>query len=286
MKKLFYRLNFLFNTKLKKLTWIVAILFIGYKLLFYTEIKNGYVKVTLRPIVTLNQEGYCIKEGRRLSQNELFERATKDWLEKLYNQAHDPLVMNADGDWLDITNCYYSSKEKAKKGLNCQFYSNGKQFGIDDIAKQIDLNKSQEENMQKIMQGFSIVRPFEEEKILTDDLELKYSLLLQDRLGDFTFMPYDIRFIVVGGDTGYYSKFGYSVFALMIQKYFIGNDHDFKFKKGTAEYWKNKDNKNNHEYIYYPITNCGEVEMRYDFDPPGLYYQLFHDMQWRDEWHR
>ncbi|EDP7761952.1 hypothetical protein GR233_05555, partial [Campylobacter jejuni] len=262
------------------------ILFIGYKLLFYTEIKNGYVKVTLRPIVTLNQVGYCIKEGRRLSQNELFERATKDWLEKLYNQAHDPLVMNADGDWLDITNCYYSSKEKAKKGLNCQFYSNGKQFGIDDIAKQIDLNKSQEENMQKIMQGFSIVRPFEEEKILTDDLELKYSLLLQDRLGDFTFMPYDIRFIVVGGDTGYYSKFGYSVFALMIQKYFIGNDHDFKFKKGTVEYWKNKDNKNNHEYIYYPITNCGEVEMRYDFDPPGLYYQLFHDMQWRDEWHR
>ncbi|ECQ5920511.1 hypothetical protein FZL10_09055, partial [Campylobacter jejuni] len=258
----------------------------GYKLLFYTEIKNGYVKVTLRPIVTLNQEGYCIKEGRRLSQNELFERATKDWLEKLYNQAHDPLVMNADEDWLDITNCYYSSKEKAKKGLNCQFYSNGKQFGIDDIAKQIDLNKSQEENMQKIMQGFSIVRPFEEEKILTDDLELKYSLLLQDRLGDFTFMPYDIRFIVVGGDTGYYSKFGYSVFALMIQKYFIGNDHDFKFKKGTVEYWKNKDNKNNHEYIYYPITNCGEVEMRYDFDPPGLYYQLFHDMQWRDEWHR
>ncbi len=128
MKKLFYRLNFLFNTKLKKLTWIVAILFIGYKLLFYTEIKNGYVKVTLRPIVTLNQEGYCIKEGRRLSQNELFERATKDWLEKLYNQAHDPLVMNADEDWLDITNCYYSSKEKAKKGLNCQFYSNGKQF--------------------------------------------------------------------------------------------------------------------------------------------------------------
>ena len=58
------KFQFLFDTKLKKLAWIVAILFIGfigYKILFYTEFKNGYVKVILRSNATLNREGYCIK---------------------------------------------------------------------------------------------------------------------------------------------------------------------------------------------------------------------------------
>lgn len=249
-------------------------------MLFYTEFKNGYAKVILRSKATLNQNGYCIKEGRKLDRNELFERAVKDLLEKFYNEAHDTLYANADGDWIYNDNCYASSKKEAKNRTNCQFFSNGKQFSTNDIIKQIDLNKSQEENMQKIMQGFRIVRPFEEEKILTGDLKLKYSLFLANNSYDYIFIPYDIDFIVVGGDTDYYSKFGYTAYALMIQKFYIENDHDFKFKKDDLKYL------NGQNYIYYPITNCGEVQMRYDFDPPGLYYQLFYDMQWRDGWHR
>lgn len=276
------KFQFLFDTKLKKLAWIIAILFIGfigYKILFYTEFKNGYAKVILRSNATLNREGYCIKENRKLSLDELFERATKDLLQKFYNEAHDPLFTNIDGEWLSVDNCYYESKEKAKNAPSCQFFSNGKQFDINDIVKQIDLNKTEEENMQKIMQGFSIVRPFEEEKILTDDLELKYSLFLEDKFHNYIFIPYDIDFIAIGGDIANNSKFGYSAYALMIKEYYIGN-HGFKFTKGQLKSWENI------LYRYYPITNCGEVEMRYDFDPPGLYYQLFYDMQWRDEWHR
>ena len=133
--------------------------------------------------------------------------------------------------------------------------------------------------MQKIMQGFSIVRPFEEEKILTDDLKLKYSLFLEDKFYNYIFIPYSIDFIAIGGDIANNSKFGYSAYALMIKEFYIGN-LGFKFTKEQLKSWENA------IYRYYPITNCGEVEIRYDFDPPGLYYQLFYDMQWRDEWHR
>lgn len=281
MKEFFVKFKSLFNTKLKKLVWFIAILFIGYYILFYTEFENGYVKVILRSKATLNEQGYCVKESRKLSKEELFERAAKDLLEKLYNEAHDSFITNADGEWLNDGNCYFDSKEKAKNIPSCQFYSNGKQFSIDDIVKQIDFNKTQAENMQKIMQDFSIVRPFKEEKILTDDLKLKYSLFLETEQHDFIFIPYSIKFILVGGDEVYFSKFGYSAYALMIQKYFIENDYDFKFKKGTVEYWKNND-----RYTYYPITNCGEVQMRYDGKTPKWYHYLLYDMQWKDEWRR
>lgn len=114
------KFQFLFDTKLKKLAWIIAILFIGfigYKILFYTEFKNGYVKVILRSNATLNREGYCIKENRKLSLDELFERATKDLLQKFYNEAHEPLFTNIDGEWLSVDNCYYESKECSKLSI-------------------------------------------------------------------------------------------------------------------------------------------------------------------------
>ncbi|EAL0016460.1 hypothetical protein BBY97_08890, partial [Campylobacter jejuni] len=163
------KLQFLFDTKLKKLAWIIAILFIGfigYNILFYTEFKNGYAKVILRSNATLNQNWYCIKEGKKLDRNEVFERAAKDLLKKLYDYAHSKRYYNvAQEEWQYLgTKCHFEDTD-------CQFFSNGKQFDINDIIKQIDFNKTEEENMQKIMQGFNIVKPFEEEKILIGDFD-------------------------------------------------------------------------------------------------------------------
>lgn len=223
----------LFNTKLKKITWLIAILLIVYKILFYTEFENGYVKIMPRPFIALNQNGYCIKENKKLDKNELFERATKDLLKKFYDYAHSKKYYNvAQEEWQYLSNvCSF-------KDTDCQFYSNGKQFDINDIIKQIDLNKSEKENIQKIMQDFSIVRPFEEEKILTedfyktyeaDDIKLKYSLLFDHR-GRIFLISYDIKFVKIGGYEYFVmpSKFGYYDYGLLVKMYLIGDKNSEK----------------------------------------------------------
>ncbi|PZT47208.1 hypothetical protein B6S12_10290 [Helicobacter valdiviensis] len=262
------KIQFLFDAKLKKLAWIIAILFIGfigYNILFYTEFKNGYAKVILRSNATLNQNWYCIKEGRKLDRNELFERAAKDLLKKLYDYAHSKRYYNvAQEEWQYLgTKCYFEDTD-------CQFFSNGKQFDINDIIKQIDLNKSKHENLKKIMQGFNIVRPFEEEKILIGDfdktqklsnIKLKYSLLFDYRERIYL-IHYDIKFIAIGGYEYFVtpSRFGDYDYGLLVKMYLIGyKDSKEKFDKDVLERWKND---NYFRYEYYPITNCGEVEIR------------------------
>ncbi|WP_279041003.1 hypothetical protein [Campylobacter helveticus] len=268
MKEFFAEFKPLFNTKLKKILWTVFILVLGYYILFYTEFENGYVKIMPRPFIALHQNWYCIKENRQLDRDEVFERATKDLLKKLYDNAHRERWYHVDQEeWYYNDKCFFRDKEKERESPNCQFFSNGKQFDIDDIIKQIDFNKTQAENLQKITQDFSVVRPFEEkEKILMGDayeprdLKLKYSLLYDDK-GTIIFI--DITFMEVGGYDSFVipSKFGYYDYGLALKMYLIGKkESDKKFDEKDLEYWK--DNDFRRHYDYYPITNCGEVKIR------------------------
>lgn len=275
MKKPFYKL---FDTKLKKAIWVLLLaigtlllLVLGFHLLFYTEFENGYLKVILRSHTTLNQNHYCIKENRQLSQDELIERATKDFLKKLYDKAHSPRYYSVmQEEWYDDFNrvCSYRNEERKRNSPHCQFWSNGKQININDVVKMIDFNKTRAENVENLKQHLSIQRPFEEEQILTDNAELKYSLFF-DNKGTFYFIPYNITFINAGGylESVFPSKFGYSNLALGVKWYYVGDTGGESYKKFNKDDEKRlKEGGEKKYYFYYPITNCGEVEIRTDDD--------------------
>ncbi|EOH2505345.1 hypothetical protein ACLWW1_001772, partial [Campylobacter coli] len=93
------------------------------------------------------------------------------------------------------------------------------------------------------------------------NIKLKYSLLFDYRERIYL-IHYDVKFIAIGGYEYFVtpSRFGDYDYGLLVKMYLIGYKHSKeKFNKDVLERWKND---NYFRYEYYPITNCGEVEIR------------------------
>lgn len=256
----------LFNTKFKKIAWIIAIIMIILCLAFIRTVPNygnkfGFEVVSLWDYNKYNQ-GYCLVENRILDKKELYERAVGEYLEKeleINKKIDEWRYKNYGSNWKsEIEIGYYKFRddinlenwfEKIKNDY-IELYANVKNIHYNsDFRKQstnellfnklkiekinpmkyIDINFN---NFGNITAGFKIPILFVTRGIWGSDIMLDNCIILENQK-------------LIGG-----YKFGFS--------------YDFNnspYNKETEKYIleESKLIKSNKSYPNVEIDNCGNI---------------------------
>ncbi|MCI6641288.1 MAG: hypothetical protein PUK41_07750 [Campylobacter hominis] len=252
--------------KILKITLVSLLLITIFCALFLRIIPNYSNKYGFE-IVTLNdykkyKQGYCLKENRILSKDEIYRRAVKSYLLTIREEAEYPKYYNyMDEKYEEWDICvsdrcsFYKFDVKNLDELNKLIISAGKIYVLDFLRK---YGKKFELNYNIILdKNENFINTLVFDNVKSTRIEIyfpnTFSIIEQNEMRDNkTLMDQNKK-------AKFPSSSEYSRYYLKI-KYFYENMHSGDIINLFAT---------NDIYYYIPITICGEIKLSDIFDEPG-----------------